>query len=99
MWTGALVGAIAVLAGAPVQTGSGVTLVDVVLTVVPGEARRTYACEGVDAVHTRATIEAGAARGTITGLKFSVAYSVITFAIGLYYIFIYIYIYTCIHVQ
>lgn len=35
---GALVGAVAVLAGATVHTRLGVTLVDVMLTVVPGEA-------------------------------------------------------------
>ncbi len=40
MRTGALVGAVAVLAGATVQTWLGVTLVDVMLTVVPGEAWR-----------------------------------------------------------
>lgn len=39
MWTGALVGAIAVLARAAVQTGFGVTLVDVMLAVAPSEAR------------------------------------------------------------
>lgn len=41
MWAGALVGAIAVLAGAAIQTGFGVTLVDVMLAVAPSEARRT----------------------------------------------------------
>lgn len=61
MWAGAFVGAVAVLAGAAVQTGFGVTLVDVVLAVAPSEARRTQTCEGVDVVHTGATIEAGAA--------------------------------------
>lgn len=61
MRAGTLVGAVAVLAGAAVQTGFGVALVDVVLAVAPGEARRTQTCEGVDAVHTGATVEAGAA--------------------------------------
>lgn len=39
MWAGTLVCAIAVLAGATVQTGFGVTLVDVMLAVAPSEAR------------------------------------------------------------
>lgn len=41
MWAGALVGAVAVVAGAAIQTGFGVTLVDIMLAVAPGEARRT----------------------------------------------------------
>lgn len=61
MWAGALVSAVAVVAGAAVQAGSGVALVDVVLAVAPREARRTQTREGVDAVHTGATVEAGAA--------------------------------------
>lgn len=57
---GALVRPVAVLAGAPVQTGLGVALVYVVLAVAAREARRTQAGEGVNAVHTGATVEAGA---------------------------------------
>lgn len=41
MWAGALIGAVAVLAGATIQTGFGVTLVDVMLAVAPSEAGRT----------------------------------------------------------
>jgi len=58
---GALVGAVAVVARATVQAGLGVTLVDVVLAVATREARRAQTREGVDAVHTGAAIEAGAA--------------------------------------
>lgn len=57
---GTLVGPVAVLAGAPVQAGPRVALVDVVLAVAAGEARRTQAGEGVDAVHAGAPVEAGA---------------------------------------
>lgn len=57
---GALVGPVAVLAGAPVQAGFGVALVDVVLAVDTREARRAHAGEGVDSVHTGAAVEAGA---------------------------------------
>lgn len=57
VWTGALVGAVAVLAGSSVQTRFGVALVDVVLAVTAGEARRTQTCEGVDAVHTGAAVK------------------------------------------
>ena len=64
MLTGALVRPVAVLAGASVDAGFGVALVDVVLAVAPGEARQTQAGEGVDAVHTGAAVEAGAG-GTI----------------------------------
>lgn len=60
---GALVGAIAVLAGATMQAGPRVTLVDVVLAVAAREAGRAQAGEGVDAVHTSATVEAGAEGG------------------------------------
>lgn len=61
MRTHALVGAVAVLAGAAVHAGSGVALVDVVLTVAASEAGRAQACERVDAIHARAAIETGAA--------------------------------------
>lgn len=57
---GTLVGPVTVLAGAPVQAGPRVALVDIVLAVAAREARRTQAGEGVDAVHTGAPIEAGA---------------------------------------
>lgn len=60
-WAGALVRAIAVLAGAAIQAGFGVALIDVVLAVAPGETRRAQTREGVDAVHTGAAVEAGAA--------------------------------------
>lgn len=40
MWASALVGAVAVLAGAAVQAGFGVALVDVMLAVDTDEARR-----------------------------------------------------------
>lgn len=82
MRAGALVGAVAVLAGAAVQAGFGVALVDVMLTVVPGEARQAQAREGVDAVHTGAAVEAGAEgrrknrdQSSEAGLKYSVAFS------------------------
>lgn len=39
MQAGALVGAIAVMAGAAVLAGFGVALIDVVLTVATGESR------------------------------------------------------------
>ena len=60
VWTGALVGAVAVLAGSSVQTRLGVALVDVVLAVTAGEARRTQTGEGVDAVHAGAAVKARA---------------------------------------
>ena len=56
----ALVGAVAVLAGAAIQAGLGVTLVDIMLAVTASEAWWAYAGEGVDAVHAGASIEAGA---------------------------------------
>lgn len=59
--TGALVGPVAVEAGAPVEARFGVTLVDVMLAVAAGETRQTQAGEGIDAVHTGATVEAGTA--------------------------------------
>lgn len=55
--TSTLVGSIAVLAGASVQAGSGVTLVDVVLAVAASEARWAQAGVGVDAVQTSPTVE------------------------------------------
>ena len=61
MRAGALVGAVAVLAGASVQTGFGVALVDVVLAVAAHEAGGAPTREGVDAVHAGAAVEAGAA--------------------------------------
>jgi len=57
---GALVGAVAVLAGASVHAGLGVAFVDVVLAVAAREAGQTAAGEGVDAVHAGAAVEAGA---------------------------------------
>lgn len=66
MRTAAFVGAVAVLAGAAVHAGFGVALVDVVLAVVPGEARRAQAGEGVDAVHTGAAVKARAAKKDTT---------------------------------
>lgn len=54
---GALVGAIAVLAGASIHARSGVALVDVMLAVVASEAFRAQASEAVDAIHTCATIK------------------------------------------
>lgn len=60
---GALVGAVAVVAGAAVQTGPRVTLVDVVLAVAAREAGWTQAGEGVDAVHAGTAVEAGAGGG------------------------------------
>lgn len=54
---GALVRAIAVLTGASVHTGSGVALVDVMLAVVAGEARRAQTGEAVNAIHARASIK------------------------------------------
>ena len=69
MWTSALVGAEAVLAGAPIKTRSRVTLVDVMLAVAPREARQTQARERVYPVHTRSTIKAGARRQNTHKLK------------------------------
>lgn len=67
MRAGAFVGAVAILAGAAVHAGLRVTLVDVMLAIVPGEAWRAQAGEGVDAVHTGAAVEARAARKDLTG--------------------------------
>lgn len=61
MGAGALVCAVAVVAGPSIHAGFGVTLIDVVLTVAPCEAGRAQTREGVDAVHTGATVKAGAA--------------------------------------
>lgn len=58
---GAFVSAVAVVARAAVLAGFGIALVDVVLAVVARESRRAQAREGVDAIHARAAIEAGAA--------------------------------------
>lgn len=58
--TGALVRPVAVLTRAPVQAWLGVTLIDVVLTVAAREAGQAHTGEGVDAIHARPTIEAGA---------------------------------------
>lgn len=41
MWASTLVGAVAVLAGATVLAGFGVTLIDIMLAVAPSEARWT----------------------------------------------------------
>lgn len=58
--TRALVRPVAVLAGAPVEAGLGVALVDVVLAVAAREAGRAEAGERVDAIHAGPTVEAGA---------------------------------------
>ena len=63
LWAAALVGTVAVLAGAAVQAGPRVTLVVIVLAVAAGEAGWTQAGEGVDAVHAGTTVEAGAGGG------------------------------------
>lgn len=42
------------------QTGPGVTLIDIILAVAAREAGWTQTGEGVDTIHTGATIEAGA---------------------------------------
>ena len=60
---GARVGAVAVVAGAAVQAGPRVTLVDVMLAVAAREARWTQAGEGVDAIHAGTAVEAGAGGG------------------------------------
>lgn len=62
--TGALVCAVAVLTGASVHTGSGITLVDVMLAIVAGEALRAQTGEAVDAIHAGATIKTRAVRQT-----------------------------------
>ena len=59
MGASTLVGAIAVLTGAPIQTGLGVALIDVMLAVAASEAWWAQAGEGVDSIHTCASIEAG----------------------------------------
>lgn len=61
MQAGAFVCAVAVVACAAVLAGFGIALVDVVLAVVARESRRAQAREDVDAIHTRAAVEAGAA--------------------------------------
>lgn len=58
---GAFVSAVAVVARAAVLAGLGIALVDVVLAVVARESRRAQARKGVDAIHARAAVEAGAA--------------------------------------
>lgn len=61
MWAGALVSAIAIQAGATIQTRFGVALIDVMLAVATSESRWAQTCEGIDTIHTGASIEAGAA--------------------------------------
>lgn len=60
LWAGTLIGTIAVLAGATMQTGPRVTLIDIILAVAAREARRAQTGERVDTIDTGATIEAGA---------------------------------------
>lgn len=60
LWTSALVRPIAVLTRASVQAWLGVTLINVMLAVAAREAGWTDAGEGVDAIHTGPTVEAGA---------------------------------------
>ena len=69
LWAGALVGPVAVLAGAAVQAGPRITLVDVVLAVAAREARRTETGEGADAVHAGAAVETGAGGEQAAGEK------------------------------
>lgn len=58
--TRALICSVTVETCAAIEAGLGVTLVDVILAVAASESRQTEAGEGVDAVHTGATVEAGA---------------------------------------
>lgn len=58
MWAGAFVGSVAVVAGATIQAGLGVTFVDIMLTVAASEARGANTSEGVDPIHTGTTVEA-----------------------------------------
>lgn len=58
--TRALICSVTVKTCAAIEAGLGVTLVDVILAVAASESRQTEAGEGVDAVHTGATVEAGA---------------------------------------
>ena len=80
MRTGALVCPVTIETSASIEAGFGVTLVDVVLAVAPGEAWRAQTRESVDAVHTGAAIEAGAAEKQINIMyetsksKYSAAY-------------------------
>lgn len=48
------------MTGPSINTGVGVTLVDIMLAVAAREARRAQAGEGVDAIHAGTTIETGA---------------------------------------
>lgn len=58
--TGALICSVTVKTCATIEAGLGVTLVDVILAVAASESRQTETGEGVDAVHTGATVEARA---------------------------------------
>lgn len=58
--TGALICSITVKTCATIEAGLGVTLVDVILAVAASESRQTETGEGIDAIHTGATIEARA---------------------------------------
>lgn len=71
MRTGALVCAVTVQAGPPVEARLGVTLVDVILAVAAGEPRQTQAGERIDAVHTGAPVKAGAV-GAVVGVDLTV---------------------------
>lgn len=55
--TGALVCPITVHTTASIETWFGVTLIDIILTVAAGKSRQTQAGEGIDSIHTGATIE------------------------------------------
>lgn len=58
--TSTLVCPVAVLTGATILAGPGVTFIDVMLAVYAHETRWAHTGEGVDAILASATIEAGA---------------------------------------
>lgn len=71
MQAGALVSAVAVVAGAAVLAGFGITLIDVMLAIVASKSRRAQTREGVDAIHASATIETGAAEKMWANIRYT----------------------------
>lgn len=61
MRTGTFICPIPVITSSSIETGLGVTLVDIILAVAASEPMETQTGESVDSIHTRSTIKAGAA--------------------------------------
>lgn len=60
MWTGTLVGTIAVVTCAPIHARLRVTFIDIMLAVVTSKTRVTYTCKSINTINAGSTVEAGA---------------------------------------